>query len=431
MAGQVDSWLRRRTMKLLVLIHRLPCPPDRGAKLRAAAELRWLAARHEVWCAGFIDPPGEGEPATAAAIRASLAQLHKECRAVEAAPLRHSIAKLRAIVGLCGGGTATEAYFASDRLRRTVLRWACEVDFDAVLAFSSSMAPLALEVPARRRVLDFVDFDSRKWAESVNNARWPMKWVYRTEAKRLARREREWMTGFDASVLCTPREAELVSDPTLRRGLHVIETGAACGTPTAESDTPGGHATASGPLPSEPVVGFLGAMDYEPNVDGVCWFAEQIWPLIVENRPDARLLIVGRSPAKVVRDLADGKRIEVTGTVPAVEPYLRRMRVMVAPLRLARGLQTKVLTAMTAGRPCVVTPCVVEGIGAQAGQDLLVAGSPTAFAAAVAEVLNDEARAAAIGRAGRRFVVRRYRADDALARLERLLVAEPTMGGAA
>ena len=418
-------------MKLLVLIHRLPCPPDRGAKLRAAAELRWLAARHEVWCAGFIDPPGAGEPASEAAVRASLAELHRECRAVEAVPLYQSIARLKAMVGLCGGGTATEAYFASSRLRRTVLRWSCEVDFDAVLAFSSCMAPLALEVPARRRVLDFVDLDSRKWAESVNKARWPMKWVYQTEAKRLARREREWMTGFDASVLCTPREAELVSDPVLRRGLHVIETGAASGTPAPEPVSPGLHTATGGPLPPEPVVGFLGAMDYSPNIDGVCWFAEEIWPLILEKRPDARLLIVGRSPAKAVRDLADGKRIEVTGTVPAVEPHLRRMRVMVAPLRLARGLQTKVLTAMTAGRPCVVTPCVAEGIGAQAGQDLLVAGVPAAFAAAVAEVLNDEARAAAIGRAGRRFVIRRYRADDALARLERLLVVEPTMGGAA
>lgn len=418
-------------MKLLVLIHRLPCPPDRGAKLRASAELRWLAARHLVWCAGFIDPPGEHEPHAAASIEASLAQLRTQCQAVEAIPLRRSIARLRAMVGLAGGGTATEAYFASRRLRRTVLRWTCEVSFDAVLAFSSSMAPLALQVPARRRVLDFVDLDSRKWAESVNGASWPMKWVYRTEARRLARREREWMTGFDASVLCTPREAELVSDPVLRQGLHVIETGAAAGIPIAETGPSERQGWSAAILPSEPIVGFVGAMDYGPNIDGVRWFAERIWPLVLEKRPDARFLIVGRSPVKAVRDLADGTRVEVTGAVPAVEPYLRRMRVMVAPLRLARGLQTKVLTAMTAGRPCVATPCVAEGIGAQAGQDLLVAESPAAFAAAVTEVLSDEARAAAIGRAGRRFVIHRYRTDDALARLEQLLVAEPTMGGAA
>ncbi|HOW70164.1 MAG TPA: TIGR03087 family PEP-CTERM/XrtA system glycosyltransferase [Phycisphaerae bacterium] len=418
-------------MKLLVLIHRLPCPPDRGAKLRAAAELRWLAARHQVWCAGFIDPPGDDEPGAAAAIEASLSRLRAECRAVEAIPLRRSFARLRAMVGLCGGGTATEAYFASSRLCRTVLRWSCKVGFDAVLAFSSSMAPLALEVPARRRVLDFVDLDSRKWAESANRARWPMNWVYRTEARRLARREREWMTGFDATVLCTPREAELVSDPLLRQGLHVIETGAAAGTLSAGSAMPVMQGGAGDCLPSEPVVGFLGAMDYGPNVDGVCWFAKRIWPLIIEKRPDARLLIVGRSPSKAVRNLGDGDRIEVTGAVPEVEPHLRRMRVMVAPLRLARGLQTKVLTAMAMGRPCVVTPCVAEGIGAQAGQELLVAELPGAFAAAVTEVLGDEARAAAVGRAGRRFVIRRYRIDDALARLERLLVAEPTVGGAA
>lgn len=423
-------------MKLLALIHRLPCPPDRGAKLRAAAELSWLTRRHDVWCAGFIDPPGPAESRDT--IQESLAKLRRDCRALAAIGLNRPMANIKAMANLCRGKTATEAYFASWRLRRQVLQWSRQVQFDAVLAFSSGMAPLALEVPAPRHVCDFVDLDSRKWDESAWQASWPMSWVYRTEAERLARREREWISAFDASVLCNQREADLVAGNSLRDRVHVIETGASFDVDPQEthsaaktSDELSEQASDDVSLPAEPVVGFVGAMDYPPNVDGVCWFTEAIWPRVLQGHPDARWWIVGRSPTRTIRDLDDGQRIRVTGTVPAVEPYLSKMRVNVAPLRLARGVQTKVLTAMAAGRPCVVTPCVADGIGADAGREIVVAESPEAFALAVGDLLTDRSRAEAIGQAGRRFVHRRYRPADGLKRLEQWLGCDVPARGVA
>lgn len=407
-------------MKVLVLTHRLPCPPDRGAKLRAAAELRWLTRRHDVWCAGFIDPPGNRQEQAATA--ASLADLRARCRGLAAVHLSPTLAGVRAAASLLTGGTATEAYFASSRLRSRVLDWARGIEFDAVLAFSSGVAPLALEVPARRRVLDFVDLDSRKWAESAPRASWPMTWVYREEGERLGRREREWMSAFDACVVCNQREADLVADASLRANLQVIETGA-----SLELDAPFADRSAKvdpPPLPARPVVGFVGAMDYPPNIEGACWFAEAVWPTIRRRRPDAEWWIVGRSPTQTVRDLDDGCSVRVTGTVPAVEPYLHKTRVNVAPLRLARGVQTKVLTAMAAGRPCVVTPCVAEGIGAEAGRELIVAEEAGGFAEAVLQLLENRGQAEAIGRAGREFVRRRYQPSRGLARLECLLTSE-------
>jgi len=403
-------------MNLLMLIHRLPCPPDRGAKLRAAAELRWLARRHDVWCAGFVDP-AESDTAQRL-VDESLRELRAACRDVAVVALSPWRAAARAILRLGLWGTATEGYFASRTLQRQVMRWADRVRFDAVLAFSSGMAPLALQVPARRHVLDLVDVDSRKWSESHDAARPPMRWVYGTEARRLARREEQWIQAFDASVVCTQREADLVASPACRCRVHVIPTGAsldiesACSTPGPDKD---------GPLPDEPIVGFLGAMDYPPNVQGVRWFAEAIWPRIQQRRTDARWWIVGRSPDRSVWSLHDGRSVRVTGTVPAVEPYLQRMRVNVAPLRLARGVQTKVLTAMAAGRPCVVTSCVAAGLGAEAGREILVADRERDFADAVTDLLADRSRAEAIGRAGRAFVQRCFAPAAGLARLERLL----------
>ena len=174
-------------------------------------------------------------------------------------------------------------------------------------------------------------------------------------------------------------------------------------------------------LPTEPIVGFVGAMDYPPNVDGARWFAESIWPQVRARRPDASWWLVGKSPTRAVRRLADGGRVRVTGTVPAVEPYLEQIRVSIAPLRLARGVQMKVLMAMAAGRPCVVTPCVAEGVGAKAGEEVVVADSPAAFADEIVDLLADQRRAEAIGTAGRAFVTNRLGADKGLARLEELL----------
>jgi polysaccharide biosynthesis protein PslH len=404
-------------MKLLYLIHRLPCPADGGSKIRAAAQLRYLAARHDVWCAGFLETGSSS--ASRPGVRESLAELRSICRDVAAVPLRDSLAQVRALAGLLAGGTATESYFASAALARRVTRWSLEVGFDAVMAFSSSMAPLALRVPAARRVLDLDDLDSRKWAESADGARWPMRWVYRTEAKRLARREQSWLADFDASVLISEREAALVDDEALRRRIHVIGPSTPAHVMASRLDFD--PCLPCTPLPANAIVSFIGAMNYGPNIDGAAWFGESIWPKVAAGRPDASWWLVGRSPSRVVRRLADGGRIRVTGTVPTIEPYLEQTRVAVAPLRVARGVQMKVLMAMTAGRPCVVTSAVAEGLGARPGRDLLAADSPADFAEAVLSLLNDDARARAVAAAGREFVVHQVRPQESLSRLEELL----------
>jgi sugar transferase (PEP-CTERM/EpsH1 system associated) len=334
------------------------------------------------------------------------------CREIIAMPLTRARAGLRAAQSVLAGRSASEGYFGSHPLERGVLEWARNVAFDAVLAFSSSMAPLALKVPARRRVLDMVDLDSVKWAQCAARARGLRGWVQGIEARRVARGEREWIAGFDATVLVNDREARLVPEP-LQPRVHVIETGHLTGFDPAEAPRE---------LPDEPVVGFVGAMDYGPNIDAACWFAEEIWPRIRDRRREARWCIVGRSPAKAVRQLESEPGIEVTGTVPAVEPYFDRMRVHVAPLRIARGVQTKVIAAMAAGRPCVVTPCVADGIGALPGQDYLVANSPSSFADAVLELLHNRSKAEAVAGNGREFVQRRFNAQAGLRRLEALLL---------
>ena len=179
-------------MKLLYLIHRLPCPADGGAKLRAAAQLRYLAQRHDVWCAGFLETGVLGRPTQEAreSLDGSAIDLPRGGGGAAARVGGPGSSLGGAVGGRDGNGKLLcfgDAAAAGDDAGRS------EVGFDAVLAFSSSMAPLALRVPAPRRVLDLDDLDSRKWAESAAGAGWPMRWVYRTEAERLARREQQWL----------------------------------------------------------------------------------------------------------------------------------------------------------------------------------------------------------------------------------------------
>jgi glycosyltransferase involved in cell wall biosynthesis len=168
-------------------------------------------------------------------------------------------------------------------------------------------------------------------------------------------------------------------------------------------------------------------MDYWPIIEGVLWFAETIGPLIKRAIPGAHFYIVGTRPSAAVRDLHGQDGIVVTGFVDDVRDFVSCASVCIAPLRIARGLQNKVLEAMAMGKPVVCTPDALEGIDAQPGFEILVAADERSFADAVIGMLGDPAAADRIGRAARRCVERKYSWEENLAMLDRTLEG----GGAA
>lgn len=371
-----------------------------------------------MWCAGFMDTSKDAQ--SRADAQRSLTSLRHLCRGVLAVPFGSGWASYKALASLIAGHSATERYFASPALARGVRNWTAKTHFDAVFAFSSGIAPLALSVPADRHVLCMDDLDSHKWLDLAGPAHWPTRLIYGTEARRLAVRELEWIDRFDATLMISKREADLVSDPRLRAKVQVFPPIL----PSVPGPTPlGSKSRKQNAATAKPVVGFVGAMDYEPNIDAACWLAREIWPRVRRCCPEAQLWIVGRSPTQPVRDLADDASIIVTGTVSDVDDYFRQMRVHVAPLRIARGVQMKVLAGMATGCPCVVTSAVAEGIGAEAGRDFLVADSSAMFAQCIINLLEHESRAQAVGRAGYAFL-KRLRPEQAIAGLEVLLAGE-------
>jgi glycosyltransferase involved in cell wall biosynthesis len=242
------------------------------------------------------------------------------------------------------------------------------------------MVRYALEPPLAGMpfVMDMVDVDSEKWAALARTARPPLRWVYAREARLLARFEAAATRKSLVTYVVNEREAS-----SLRRlagasaSIEVLQNGV-----DLEYLAPPVN-----PASSCDVV-FCGVMNYAPNVQGAMWLAREVWPRVRAARPEARLLLVGAGPTRRLLDLprADSS-IVVTGAVPDVRPYLWNGAVAAAPLLVARGVQNKVLEAVGAGLPAVVTPVVAGGLPVEIMAACRVAGSSEAFSQALLDLL--------------------------------------------
>jgi len=278
------------------------------------------------------------------------------------------------------------------------------------------MASFVERAPRLRQLVDFVDVDSLKWGQYAANHRWPMSWLYRREGRRLLAFERAVAIRAERSFFVTQGEADLF------RGLAPESAGkveAMCNGVDADFFSP--RKELSSPFRvDETAVVFTGAMDYWPNIDAVSWFAADILPRLRQNWPELRFYIVGRSPTAAVQALA-GEHVVVSGTVPDVRPYLQHAAVVVAPLRLARGVQNKVLEAMAMGLPVVASRECSTAIDAVPERDFLTAGTVPEYVSQIEALLREPARSAAIGIAARQQVLARYSWDAHLSVIDRHL----------
>lgn len=389
-------------MKILYLAHRIPYPPNKGDKIRSYHTIAHLAKRHDVWCACFVDDPRDF---------AHVEALSETCREVIALPLRRWRARAYAALNLAIDESASQGYFRDPAMIRAVEALSGSVGFDAVLVYSSSMAPYADHVVAKRKVIDLCDLDSRKWAELSRVCPPPKRWILQAEALRLAVAERDANRRFDATVLAGRHEADGWQPPRPDR-VHYI-----CNGVNAPPDSALGRCDSLD-------VGFVGDMSYLPNEQAVLWFVRDVWPVVRRAVADARFIVVGRSPSRRVRSLSGRNGVEVVGEVADVGPYLAKCRCAIAPLLVARGIQNKVLEAMAGARPVVATTCAAAGIDCPTGSHLLVADEAGEFASAVTALLTDADGAREIGIRARRYVQQRHDWSAQMSRMEALLTSE-------
>ncbi len=391
---------------LLFLAHRIPYPPNKGDKIRSYHLLRFLATRYRVHLGTFID---RGED------RVHEAALDAFCESKLAVTLNPRAAKMRSVAGFVTGEALTLPYYRSAELRRWVERTVAAHSIRRAVVYSGTMAQYVRDL-GLHVVLDFVDVDSAKWTQYAERHAWPSSCVYRREGEKLLSFERSAAAGSAASVFVTRAEAELFLRlaPEFGSRVHVIENG-------VDSDYFSPDPQRASPFRrGEAAIVFTGAMDYWPNIDAATWFAREVLPAVVRQRPDACFYIVGMNPAQSVRALASIPGVVVTGTVPDVRPYVQHALVVVAPLRVARGVQNKVLEAMAMARPVVVSSSTANGIAAEAGVDFEHAGDATQFGRIVERLLNGDA-GTEMGKRARMRIQAAYSWDRNMKAFETLL----------
>jgi len=392
---------------LLYLVHRMPYPPDKGDKVRSYHLLRHLAERHRVFLGTFADDPADLQ---------HLSTLRQWCAGLHVAAMNPRTAKLKSLAGLATGEPLSVRAWRDAGLRRWVRETVANEGIEAGVVYSSAVAQYANELRGRPLIVDFVDVDSAKWSAYADRHAWPLSWLYRREGRTLLAYERAVAGASRRSFFSTAQETELF----LR---HAPEAAPVC-----EAMTNGVDAERFAPDPTLPnpfaagqrAIVFTGAMDYWPNVDAVAWFAREMLPTLRRTRPDLHFWIVGRAPTPAVQALA-GEHVHVTGTVPDVRPYLQHAAAVVAPLRLARGIQNKVLEAMAMAQPVVAADSCVQVLQAEPGRDIVPAADAEAYVRELGALLDDPTRARAVGVAARQRVLRHYAWSAHLSAIDRHL----------
>ena len=395
---------------LLFLVHRMPYPPNKGDKIRSYHLLKHLARRYRVHLGTFIDDPDDWQHVNT---------VKALCKETHFAALNPRIARVRSLAALVADRPLTLDYYRHAGLQAWVDKIMTEQNISRVLVFSSAMAQYVPHNTSCRRVIDFVDIDSDKWRQYADKKPWPMSWLYRREAQQLLRYEREVAQEFDASLFVSEPEAAMFATlaPESASKIASFNNG-------VDTDYFSPILQSANPYPvDQSIIVFTGAMDYWPNVDAVKWFVTEVLPSVRAKNPNAHFYIVGTRPTPEVQALAAQVCVHVTGAVPDMRPYLAHAHIAVAPLRIARGIQNKVLEAMAMAKAVVVSPQALEGIKAIPGHELLLAENAEEFIAAVSSLLMKPDDT--LGRAAREKVESVYGWSSNLACVDALLDASP------
>jgi sugar transferase (PEP-CTERM/EpsH1 system associated) len=339
--------------------------------------------------------------------------LKRYCASVDAVYRGKTSVRSLALLSLLSSRPLSVASFYSWKLAKKIAYRLHSEKVDRILVFSSVMAEYVRHVFDIPKVIDFVDLDSEKWRLYADYHSFPLSRIYRLEADRLAGYEEEIARAFNHVLFVSKEEAELLRRGLRNRWISVIPNGV-----DLDYFAPNGEALF---YPNQPILVFTGAMDYFPNIDAVQYFCKAIFPLLRKAMPEVRFSIVGRNPTQRVKVLGCHPNVTITGAVPDVRPYLAKATIAVAPLRIARGVQNKILEAMAMGLPVVGTSQAFQGLQVTRGDGVRIADAPEEFAQEVLTLLNDNTLQRQCSLQARYYVQCRHRWQDHGMHLESIL----------
>jgi len=377
----------------------MPYPPDKGERIRAFQELKALSKNFRITLATLAHIKEDYESAVA---------IRQLCERVIIAPAGGKKGLVRGISGITRGRSITEGYFYNRHFAKLLRKLSREEKYPVAVAYSSSMLPYLLEANAGSRVMDLVDVDSAKWFAYADEACWLKRWLYEREGRTVRRLEEDAIIQCDAVLVVSEAESKVLGGYANK--LCALGNGVDIEYFTPEKACSDGKVS----------LVFTGTMNYRPNIEGVRWFVEEVWPKLKRLKPELTFYVVGRNPTRAVRLLGEQEGIEVTGTVSDVRPYLASASIAICPLRIARGIQNKVLEAMAMSRAVISTGPALEGLDVEAGKDVLQADTPEQWRTSILSLLEDESLREELGSNARKCVESRYNWDNRMAGLVEL-----------
>lgn len=384
--------------EILFLSHRVPWPPNRGDKIRSHHILRKLMELVPVHLACFADD--EAEAAEESDLRASLASVQV---------VRRTKPNWRAgVEAIVSGKPVSLTSFESAELRGHIESVLGTRPIDCIFVFSGQMAQFIPATYSGRRVMDFADVDSAKFESYADAGSGPMAWINRREGKLLRAFERQVGGQADYSLFVSEAEAQLFRERSGLDGRKVKAVGNGIDLDFYDPDKVPSDADITTQSKGGPLIIFTGQMDYRPNVEAVVSFSTTAMPEILKHYPDAQFAIVGRAPTAEVLRLGGMNGTIVTGSVDDIRCWLKAADIVVAPLRIARGIQNKVLEAMAMGKPVVASAAAAQGIEAVDGKHFCIADDAYHEAQLVCALLSDLKRAKALGDEARTLIRTAY-----------------------
>jgi sugar transferase (PEP-CTERM/EpsH1 system associated) len=371
-------------MELLVVLSRVPYPLDKGDKLRAYHQLKLLSESHNIslFCLneGKIHPEAKTE-------------LKKLCKRVEVVQFSKFRLLLNLVKSFKNKLPFQVNYFLSKKAKSKFEQFCEDQIPDLIYCQLVRTAEYVKKYQTIPLVLDYMDSLSSAMSRRSKTSNWFFKNVIKNEANRLSKYEDNLASVFHAQTIISKQDFELLPLHN-KSNLQIIPNGV----------------DLKNFKPIETAKDFdfvfVGNMAYPPNVDAVCYFAEEIFPLILEKKPESNFLISGTQPTSRVIGLAS-KNIKITGFVKDITNSYARAKVFVAPLRQGAGLQNKLLEAMAMELPFVSTPIAYNALGLAMDSNLC-ADNKIAFAENCIKFIDDEKLRNSTGKALRQFTENQY-----------------------
>jgi polysaccharide biosynthesis protein PslH len=378
-------------MRLLMLCARFPYPPITGDRKRTLGFIQGLSKQGvQITLFSLIQEAAEAEYRAA---------LEPYCARIETV--------LCPLPSGAGGFIRTLLESIHSGIPRRVINYASNVMRDRLedlLAAETFDAALFEELPAALyrfgvtqagipKVIDFIDGAARNLALQAQFASMPLKLIRWLDGWQMGGYERSLVGAFDHHITIAEVDRQTIG---LRSKYTVIPMG---------EDL---YTVAEEPVAKSCDLIFTGHLSYPPNVDAVCWIAGDILPRVLKVRPDTCVHVVGAQPGPAVLRLQQTEHLRVLGPVIDMKTEISQARLAIAPLRIASGLQIKVLEAMSVGIPVVATSLANNGMGARHGEEIWLADTSQELADAVVMLLENEQMALHIGQQGRKFVARNF-----------------------